>query len=177
MSYLTDTVRRGTFANRPATAPDGTVYVCTDGPLQFIMKNGSWNSYLGSVPLNTPPAAPTWSLINCTLGSTFSDSLGGLLFNGSCTAGTMQVAKVSAPATPYSITTHMLINWGVGGSSNASSWNFCVGGITWRDSSTGNLHVFAPCYATTVSGIYINTFRLLGASGTGTSGITRSEER
>lgn len=172
MSYLTDSTRRGTFANRPASPPDGTVYVCTDGPLQFVYKNGVWNNYYGSTPLNTPPAASTWSLINCTLGTTFSDSVGGLLFNGSCTTGTHQVAKVSAPATPYSITVHMLNSWGVGGSSNASSWNFCTAGICWRETATGNLHVFGPCYATTVSGTYINTFRLLTASGTGTSGIT-----
>jgi hypothetical protein len=171
MSYLTDTIRRGTFANRPSSAPDGTVYVCTDGTLQFVMKNGVWNSYLGSMPLNTPPAASTWSLINATLNTSFSDSLGGLLFSGTIATGGANIAKVTAPATPYSITVHMLLNWG-GTGSNAASWNFCYAGICWRETSTGNLHVFAPCHATTANGTYINTFRLLTASGTGSSGIT-----
>lgn len=171
MSYLTDAIRRGTFANRPTSAPDGTVYVCTDGPLQFVFKNGVWNSYHGSTPLNTPPAASTWSLINASLGTSFSDSLGGLLFSGSVATGSSLVAKNTAPATPYSITTHMLLNWGAA-TNNAASWNFCYAGICWRDTANGNLHMFGPCYATTVGGVYINTFRLLTASGTGTSGIT-----
>ena len=171
MSYLTDGVRRGAFANRPSTAPDGTIYVCTDGPLQFIRKSGVWNPYHGSTPLVTPPAASSFSLINATLGSNFSDSVGGLLFSGTVATGSMLVAKNTAPATPYTITTHMLINWG-GAVSNSASWNFCVAGICWRETSTGNLHVFGPCHATTASGTYVNTFRLLTASGTGSSGIT-----
>lgn len=171
MSYLTDGVRRGTFANRPSNAPDGTIYVCTDGPIQFIRKSGAWNPYLGSMPLNSPPAASSFSLINATLGSNFSDSVGGLLFSGTVATGSALVAKVTAPATPYSITTHMLINWG-GTGSNAASWNFCYAGICWRDTSTGHLHVFAPCHATTAAGTYVNTYRLLTASGTGSSGIT-----
>lgn len=170
MSYLTDGIRRGTFANRPASAPDGTVYVCTDSPLQFIWKGGAWNPYYGSTPLSTPPAASTWSLINAVLNTSFSDSAGGLLFSGSVAAGSALVAKNTAPATPYSITAHIIPNWGAG--NNAASFNFCYGGICWRETSTGNLHVFAPTYATTVSGIYINTFRFLIASGTGSSGIT-----
>lgn len=171
MSYLTDTIRRGTFANRPASAPDGTVYMCTDSPLQFVMKSGVWNSYIGSLPLNTPPVASTWSLINATLNTNFSDSQGGLLFSGSVATGSMLVAKNTAPATPYSITVHMVLNWG-GTGSNPGSFNFCTAGICWRETSTGNLHVFGPTYATTVSGIYVSVFRLLTASGTGTSSIT-----
>lgn len=173
MSYLTDAVRRGTFANRPSASsvPDGTVYVCSDSLLQFVMKNGVWNSYYGSMPLNTPPAAATWNLINCTAGSTFSDSGGGLLFSGTVAAGGSQVARVTAPATPYSITVHMLLNWGAA-VNNAGNWDFCYAGICWRETATGNLHVFCPCFAATVSGDYINTFRFLTASGTGSSGIT-----
>lgn len=161
----------GTFAARPTSAPEGTVYFCTDGPLQFIMSGGTWKSYLGSTPLVAPAAASTWSLINCTLASTFSDFKGGLLFNGSCTAGTMQVAKKTAPGTPYTITAHFIPSWGTN-TSNSSSHNFCVAGICWRETSTGNLHLFGPVTATSVTGIYVNTFRLVTASGTGSSGIT-----
>jgi hypothetical protein len=171
MTYRRSLTTTGTFANRPTSAPDGSIYLCTDGPLQFIRSGGAWNPYLGSMPLNTPPAASTWSLINATLNTNFSDSVGGLLFSGTVATGSALVAKKTAPATPYSITTHMLINWG-GTGSNASSWNFCYAGICWRETSTGNLHVFAPCHATTAAGTYVNTYRLLTASGTGSSGIT-----
>jgi hypothetical protein len=170
MSYLTDSIRRGTFANRPSNAPDGTVYVCTDGPLQFVRKNGTWNPYLGSTPLKTPPAANTWSLINATSGSDFSDYRGGLLFNGSYAAGVMHVAKVTAPATPYSITAHYIPLWT--GVDNAATFNFATTGICWRQTSNGNLHVFGPTYATTVSGIYTHCYRLLSASGAGSTDIT-----
>jgi len=170
MSYLTDGVRRGTFANRPSTAPDGTIYVCTDGPIQFIRKGGSWNPYLGSIPLKTPPAANTWSLINAT-GSSFMDWRGGLLFDGDCAAGTMLVAKITAPATPYTITAHYLPTWN-SSTNNIASLNFGTAGICWRQTSNGNLHLGGLVTANTITGIYGTIFRLLGASGTGTSGIT-----
>ena len=170
MTYRRSSTTTGTFANRPTTAPEGSMYLCTDGPIKFIMSGGSWKPYHGSTPLNTPPAANTWSLINAVLNTSFSDSVGGLLFSGSVATGSALVAKVTAPATPYSITTHMLLNWGAG--NNAASFNFSYAGICWRETSTGNLHVFAPTYATTVTGIVINTFRLITASGTGSSGIT-----
>lgn len=173
MTYRRALNTTGTFASRPTSAPDGTIYYCTDGPIQFIMSGGSWKPYLGSTPLDTVPAASSFSLINCTLGSTFSDSKGGLLFSGTCAPGVHQVAKITAPATPYSITTHMINNWG-SAVSNTSAWNYCVAGICWREVATGNIHIFGPCYATSVTGIYINTFRLCTASGTGSSGITYS---
>lgn len=170
MTYRRAPVTTGTFASRPTSASEGAIYMCTDGPLQFIRSGGAWLPYLGSMPLNTPPAANTWSLINATLNTNFSDSVGGLLFSGTVAAGSALVAKKTAPATPYSITTHMMINWGA--PNNPSSFNFCYAGICWRETSTGNLHVFAPTYASSVTGIYINTFRLITASGTGSSGIT-----
>lgn len=171
MTYRRSSITTGTFASRPTSAPDGSIYMCTDGPLKFIRSGGVWQSYFGSMPLNTPPAASSFSLINAVLNTSFSDSVGGLLFSGSVATGSALVAKVTAPATPYSITTHMLVNWGAAGN-NAASWNFSYAGICWRETSTGNLHVFAPTYATTVTGIFINTFRLITASGTGSSGIT-----
>lgn len=160
----------GTFANRPASVADGYVYSCTDGPMQFIRANGVWKPYLGSMPLVTPPAANTWSLINATLNTNFSDYRGGLIFNTSYAAGVMHVAKVTAPATPYQITAHFIPLWAA--ADNPTSFNFATTGICWRQTSNGNLHVFGPVHATSVTGIHASVFRLLTASGSGTSGIT-----
>lgn len=170
MSYRRSLTSVGTFANRPTSAPDGSIYMCTDSPIQFIRSGGSWKPYLGSQPLVTPPAANTWSLINATLNTNFSDHKGGLIFNGSYTAATMHVAKVTAPATPYQITVHFLPTWTAG--DNPSTFNFATSGICWRQASNGNLQTFGPTHATTVTGIYVNVFRLLVASGSGSTGIT-----
>lgn len=170
MTYRRSSITTGTFANRPTSAPDGAIYMCTDGPLKFVRTGGVWKPYLGSTPLITPPAASTWSLINATLDTNFSDHKGSLIFNGSHAAGVMHVAKVTAPATPYQITAHFIPTWTAG--DNPSSFNFATSGICWRQTSNGNLHTFGPVHATTVTGIYANVFRLLVASGTGSTGIT-----
>lgn len=173
MTYRRSAVTTGTFAGRPTSAPDGSIYMCTDGPLQFIMTGGAWKPYLGSIPLVATPAANTFSTINCTVGSSFKDWRGGLLFDGDCNAGTMMVAKKTAPGTPYTVTTHLLPTWTYT-LGNPSSYNFCTAGIAWRESSTGNLHTFGIVHATSVTGIYCGVFRSLPASGTGSSGITYS---
>lgn len=170
MTYRRSLLGVGAFENRPTAPSDGYEYMCTDSPIKFIRTNGIWRSYLGSTPLIAPPAANTWSLINATLNTNFSDHKGGLIFNGSYAAGVMHVAKVTAPATPYQITVHYLPTWTAG--DNPATFNFATTGICWRQISNGNLHVFGPTYATTVSGIYTHAFRLLPASGSGTSGIT-----
>ncbi len=159
-----------TFANRPATAPDGYVFMCSDGPMQFVRSGGVWVPYLGSTPLKTPPAASTWSLINATLNTNFSDHKGGLIFNSLYATGVHHVAKVTALATPYQITVHYLPTWAAG--DNPSNFNFATTGICWRETSTGNLHVFGPTHATSVTGIYTHCLRFLTASGTGSSVIT-----
>lgn len=171
MTYRRSPNTIGTFAARPTSAPDGTIYMCTDSPIQLIMSGGSWKPYLGSKALVAPPAANTWSLINATLNTNFSDFRGGLLFNGQCSAGTMHVAKRAAPATPYVITAHFLHSWGTNANSPGSH-NFATAGLCWRNSSSGNIQVMGPTTATTASGIYVQTFRLCTASGSGSSGIT-----
>lgn len=171
MTYRRSSATTGTFASRPTTAPEGAMFHCTDGPLKFIMSGGSWKPYLGSIPLITPPAASTWSLINATLNTTFMDWRGGLLFDGDCTTGTMLVAKIAAPATPYSITAHFLPTWN-STTNNIGSLNYGTAGICWRQISNGNLHLGGVVTATSITGVYGTIFRLLPASGTGSSGIT-----
>lgn len=171
MTYRRSSTTTGTFASRPTSAPEGAMFHCTDGPLKFIMSGGSWKPYLGSIPLVTPPAENTWSLINATSGGTFKDFRGGLLFDGDCSAGTMLVAKKTAPATPYSITAHFLPTWH-SSTNNVASMNYATAGICWRQTSNGNIHLGGVVTATTITGIYGTIFRLLTASGTGSSGIT-----
>jgi len=80
MSYLTDTIRRGTFASRPATAPDGTVFLCTDGPVQFVRKGGAWQPYHGSTALAQPAAASNFTINQTSSNGTLTDDAGGLFF-------------------------------------------------------------------------------------------------
>jgi len=171
MTYRRSSTTTGTFASRPTTAPEGTMYYCTDGPLKFIMSGGSWKPYLGSIPLVTPPAASTFSLINAVLNTSFKDFRGGLLFNGDCAAGTFFTAKKTAPATPYSITAHFLPTWN-STTNNIANLNYGTAGICWRQTSNGNIHLGGVVFATTITGVYGTIFRLLPASGTGSSGIT-----
>lgn len=149
MSYLTDGVRRGTFANRPATAPDGTVYVCTDGLVQYIRKNGAWNPYYGSIPLITPPTASNFTVSQTASNSSLVDDPSGLLFSGTHRTGvSSEDSAIATQPNPggtgaaYKLTVGFIHNPG-GQTASFGFKNYHITGICVYNSSNTHLRNFS----------------------------------
>lgn len=165
MSYITDSVRRGSANARPTAAAEGTMYMCTDSPIQFVMKNGAWQPYLGSMPLVTPPPAASFSIINnFAVGiagvTQLSDYRGGLLLQATVGGEDMRIAKRSIPSLPYRCTVHVLPTFN--NTANAAA-NFAMAGIVSRQSSNGTVQGWSV-----VSNVGVEYLQVRAATASGT---------
>jgi hypothetical protein len=80
--FRADNVQTGTFASRPAAGNAGTLYLPTDSPIAFRDNGTSWVGFGPVLPLDTPPAANTFTIRQTGSNATLVDDKGGLLFTG-----------------------------------------------------------------------------------------------
>lgn len=140
MTYRRSLNNSGTFASRPSTAPEGSIYLCTDGAIQFIMKSGVWQPYFGSMPLVKPPTASNFTVSQTASNASLSDFNDGLFFQMTqrLTAPDVTVAGRPNPGgtgAAYTVTigyTHI-----PGGKNGAAGWfNYNLTGIGIYNTST-----------------------------------------
>jgi len=102
------TIATGALSSRPTASVPGRVYLPNDG-VTFARDNGtSWDSFGPVYPLTAPPTG-VWSWRNQG-SSTIAETLDSLQLVAAGTGSpTNLVARVkAAPATPYTITAHIL---------------------------------------------------------------------
>lgn len=78
----------GTYANRPASAPAGSIYTSSDGHVQFVYTGSTWAPVLNGTIGTQPPAAASFSThINWGGGTSLTDSEGTLFFTDQTSGG------------------------------------------------------------------------------------------
>lgn len=104
-----NTLRRGLFAALPVSGNLGDVYVATDSFYDYYQYNGSaWVAYYQDVPITTPPAGGTYTLLDASGTTTTTNPDGSVIFNRP-NGGTPFVTAIGGtiPATPFTWTTCM----------------------------------------------------------------------
>lgn len=128
----------GTYAARPASAPTGQRYICSDtNDSEWLYDGSKWVRYLSGVIVDPTglPAASSFTWINQGT-ATLVDSFGGLLLTapGATGSNSRQLALQTPPATPYNLTVGFLVT--------ASNFSTSVFGLGMRESSTAKILEF-----------------------------------
>jgi hypothetical protein len=126
----------------------GNVYKCNDQPLTYIFTSASAaTGFFNDMPITPPPVCPgsgPFSWVNQQASGTCSQSTNGpLIMSDTNSAGccNSQLLVQTAPSTPYSYTTEIIVNFGIiGPNTNAASGHFA--GLAIRESGTGK---FSAC--------------------------------
>jgi hypothetical protein len=132
-----DLVSIGTYANLPTPGTNrvGDLYIPTDSFYDLIRYNGtSWDHFRNG-RLLIPPVNSAFTWANQANG-TVTGAYGGVVgISQDAIGGQMQIRYMTAPATPYTITTGFLAHYW--------QYNYSSVGIGWRSSSgqfaTGNV--------------------------------------
>lgn len=132
--FRADTVKVGTFANRPAAGNAGRIYYPTNSNMIFVDNGASWTPIGPYVPLNPVPAANTFTIYNTAGNATIVDDNGGLFITGLSLSTGGQDGTIFGQANPGGTGTAYTLIVGfntIPGESNgvAGSYNFSCAGV------------------------------------------------
>lgn len=129
----------GSYASLPAAGSAGRLYFATDGVYNPLVDDGGeWLHYHKSMRM-IPPDNSVFSWINQS-GATITTTQGGVFLRVPTTGGvSTHIRKMTAPATPYTVTLFVL--------PQLVSAAFSMCGFCWRQSSDGKLIVFELIYS------------------------------
>lgn len=122
----------GLYANRPSEPKNGFLYFCTDSCIWLQYRRGTGYVSMNHMFPCTEPPTTGWSWVN--QGTASVDSSSGVLRLSKTNSGTTTDVSAyvrSVPATPYTITVGLMVNY--------PYKNFLSGGLVWRQSSDGKL--------------------------------------
>ena len=133
-----DMCNSGTYASRGTGTKPGDLYIPTDSFYDMLRWSGSGWDHFRMGRLLTPPVLANFTFDNLKSATTSAVN-GGLWGFESPGTGGLRFGYMTAPATPYTITTGFLPHY--------SSVNNTNIGIGWREASTGKINQCGVSYS------------------------------
>jgi hypothetical protein len=150
-----DSTYTDTYANIPAASNDGDLFLPSDGFSAYRDTGAAWVPWGPSFPF-TAPVSGDFAWVNQG-GASVDTTYGGIYLLGPAGAPLNIRARVkSAPSTPYTITAVIL--------PLMPSINFIMGGLLFRESSSGKFHLWTILHDSATNGWQLQSVKYTDAT-------------